>query len=194
MQTLMRELKLKDEFELHSWFIKQMNAFLTSHGRELVGWDEILQGGLAPGAVVMSWRGETGGITAAQAGHDVVMAPTSHTYFDYYQGSAETEPKAIGGYIPLEKVYEYEPIPAALNSDQAKHVLGGQAQLWGEYIANRKHRQYMAYPRAAALSEVLWSRRENRNYSLFLIRLIDHLPRLKTLDVNYRPLGKEPIS
>jgi hypothetical protein len=122
MQGLIRELKVKDVVELHSWFIRQMDTFLTAHGRQLVGWDEILQGGLAPGAVVMSWRGEAGGITAAQAGHDVVMAPTSHTYFDYYQGPPKTEPNAIGGDIRLEKVYQYEPIPVALNADQAKHV------------------------------------------------------------------------
>ncbi len=188
MQGLIRELKLKDELELHSWFIRQMDSFLASRGRQLVGWDEILQGGLAPGAVVMSWRGEVGGITAAQAGHDVVMAPTSHTYFDYYQGPAQTEPKAIGGDVRLEKVYRYEPIPAALNADQAKHVLGGQAQLWGEYISNQKHRLYMTYPRAVALSEVLWSPKDSRNYDQFLARLTSHLERLKALEVNYRPL------
>jgi hexosaminidase len=188
MQGLIRELKLKDEAELHSWFIRQMDVFLTTHGRKLIGWDEILQGGLAPGAVVMSWRGEAGGITAAQAGHDVVMAPTSHTYFDYYQGPSNTEPKAIGGDLRLEKVYQYEPIPAALNADQAKHVLGGQAQLWGEYISNQKHRMYMTYPRAAALAEVLWSPRESRNWDQFVTRLSGHLERLKALEVNYRPL------
>jgi alpha-N-acetylglucosaminidase len=188
MQALIRELKLKDEAELHSWFIRQMDAFLASHGRKLIGWDEILQGGLAPGAAVMSWRGEAGGITAAQAGHDVVMAPTSHTYFDYYQGPREQEPKAIGGLIPLEKVYEYEPIPAALNAEQAKHVLGGQAQLWGEFITNQSHRLYMTYPRAAALSEVLWSPGARRSYEPFLTRLGEHLKRLKAMEVSYRPL------
>ena len=188
MQGLIRAMKLKDEVELHSWFIRQMDAFLASHGRQLIGWDEILQGGLAPGAIVMSWRGEAGGITAAQAGHDVVMAPTSHTYFDYYQGPSTTEPKAIGGDLRLEKVYQYEPIPAALNAAQAKHVLGGQAQLWGEYISNQKHRLYMTYPRAAALAEVLWSPRESRNWDQFLARLSGHLERLKALEVNYRPL------
>ncbi|MCX5643440.1 MAG: beta-N-acetylhexosaminidase [Phycisphaerae bacterium] len=188
MQGLIREMKLKDEAGLHSWFIRQMDAFLASHGRKLVGWDEILQGGLAPGAVVMSWRGEAGGITAAQAGHDVVMAPTSHTYFDYYQGPSQTEPKAIGGDLRLEKVYQYEPIPAALNADQAKHVLGGQAQLWGEYISNQKHRLYMTYPRAAALSEVLWSPRASHNWDQFLTRLAGDLERLRALEVNYRPL------
>jgi alpha-N-acetylglucosaminidase len=194
MQALMRELKLKDEAELHSWFIRQMDAFLASHGRQLIGWDEILQGGLAPGAVVMSWRGEAGGITAAQAGHDVVMAPTSHTYFDYYQGPPEIEPRAIGGLIPLEKVYQYEPIPAALNADQAKHVLGGQAQLWGEFIPTASHRQYMTYPRAAAMAEILWSPKQPRNSEQFLLRLAEHLTRLRAMGVNYRPLEGESLS
>jgi hexosaminidase len=142
----------------------------------------------------MSWRGIEGGITAARAGHDVVMAPTSHTYFDYYQGPPETEPKAIGGNLPLEKVYAYEPIPAALTADQAKHVLGGQGQLWGEFIATESHRQYMTWPRATALAEVLWSRPQDRNYDRFLARLAEHLKRLKALNVNYRPpaqLGQE---
>ncbi|MFH1884721.1 MAG: beta-N-acetylhexosaminidase [Planctomycetota bacterium] len=190
MQALILRLGLKDEAGLHSWFIRQMDAFLTRHGRLLVGWDEILQGGLAPGAVVMSWRGQAGGITAAKAGHNVIMAPTSHTYFDYYQGPAKTEPKAIGGHIPLEKVYQFEPAPSALDTGQAKRVLGGQGQLWGEYITDRKHREYMAYPRAAALSEVLWSSREGRSYELFLNRLVEHLKRLNEMDVNFRPLDR----
>jgi len=193
MQTLKHKLGLRDEAELHSWFIRQMDEFLTRHGRHLLGWDEIIQGGLAPGAVVMSWRGQAGGITAAQSGHDVIMAPTSHTYFDYYQGPSNTEPRAIGGFISLEKVYRFEPIPAELNTEQAEHVLGGQGQLWGEYIGDRKHREYMAYPRAAALSEVLWSRRENRNYEEFVIRLSEHLKRLEAAEVKYRPLDKEPM-
>lgn len=192
MQALIRRLGLKDEAGLHSWFIEQMDTFLTNHGRRLVGWDEILQGGLAPGAVVMSWRGQEGGITAANAGHDVIMAPTSHTYFDYYQGPAETEPKAIGGYLPLDKTYQFEPIPPVLNSGQAEHVLGGQGQLWGEYIRDHKHRQYMAYPRAVALSEVLWSSGKDRNYEAFLARLVEHLKRLDAAGVNYRPLDKHP--
>jgi hexosaminidase len=154
----------------------------------MVGWDEILQGGLAPGAVVMSWRGQAGGITAAKAGHDVIMAPTSHTYFDYYQGPAKTEPRAIGGHIPLAKVYTFEPVPAELTAGQAEHVLGGQGQLWGEYIADSRHREYMAYPRAAALSEVFWSPGEGRNYEVFLGRLLEHLKRLDEMGVNYRPL------
>lgn len=188
MQVLIREKNLKDEAGLHSWFIRQMDTFLTKHDRRLVGWDDILQGGLAPGAVVMSWRGEVGGISSANAGHDVVMAPTSHTYFDYYQGPKEKEPLAIGGYVPLEKVYQYEPIPKAIDADKAGHVLGVQAQLWGEYIPNPKHLEYMAYPRAAALAEVGWSPKASKDYNDFLNRLRRHVQRLKVMQINYRPL------
>lgn len=188
MQALIREKNLKDEAELHSWFIRQMDTFLTGHGRRLVGWDDILQGGLAPGAVVMSWRGEAGGISSANAGHDVVMAPTSHTYFDYYQGPAEKEPLAIGGYVPLEKVFQYDPIPKAIDADKARHVLGVQAQLWGEYIPNPQHLEYMAYPRAAALAEVGWSPKPSKDYKDFLTRLHSHVQRLKIMQINYRPL------
>ncbi len=186
LQAFIRDRGLKDEAGLHSWFIQQMDEFLTSRGRQMIGWDEILQGGLAPGAVVMSWRGEEGGVTAARDGHDVVMAPTSHTYFDYYQGPAEKEPKAIGGFVPLEKVFRYEPIPAVLGKDQARHVLGAQAQLWGEYISTPEHRMYMTYPRAAALAEVLWSPKADRDYDGFLKRLTAHGDRLKELHVPYR--------
>ncbi|MHC4545119.1 MAG: beta-N-acetylhexosaminidase [Planctomycetota bacterium] len=188
MQALILRFGLKDEAGLHSWFIKQMDTFLTRHGRRLVGWDDILQGGLAPGAVVMSWRGEAGGISSANAGHDVVMAPTSHTYFDYYQGPAEKEPIAIGGYVPLEKVYQYEPIPKAIDADKAGHVLGVQAQLWGEYIPNPQHLEYMAYPRAAALAEVGWSPKASKDYHHFLTRLRRHIQRLRAMQINYRPL------
>ena len=188
MQALILRFGLKDETELHSWFIKQMDIFLTKHGRRLVGWDDILQGGLAPGAVVMSWRGEAGGISSANAGHDVVMAPTSHTYFDYYQGPAEKEPRAIGGFVPLQKVYQYEPIPKAIDAEKAGHVLGVQAQLWGEYIPNPRHLEYMAYPRAAALAEVGWSSKSSKDYDHFLARLRRHVQRLKARQINYRPL------
>jgi len=186
MQALERKLDLKDEAELHSWFIKQMDEFLTRHGRRLVGWDEILQGGLAPGATVMSWRGEQGGITAANAGHDVVMAPTSHTYFDYYQGPAEKEPRAIGGNLPLEKVYSFEPVPQAVSPEKTGHILGVQGQLWGEYISSSRHLEYMAYPRAAALAEVAWTPKALKNYEDFLVRLRRHVARLEAMGVNYR--------
>ncbi len=147
-QARMKELGLVNEEELQSYFIRRMDQFLTAHGRRLIGWDEILEGGLAPGATVMSWRGEAGGIAAAHAKHDVVMAPNTWTYFDYYQSeNRDAEPLAIGGYIPLEKAYGYDPIPEALSADEAKHILGTQAQLWTEYMPNPKHVEYMAYPR-----------------------------------------------
>ena len=188
-QTRMRELGLKTEDELQSWFIRQMDTFLTEQGRILVGWDEILEGGLAQNAVVMSWRGEEGGIAAAKAGHDVVMASYHHTYFDYYQSQDRAnEPLAIGGFLPLVKVYSYEPIPAELDVEQAKHVLGGQCQHWTEYIPDPAHLEYMTFPRTCALSEVLWSPREGRSYEDFSARLPTHLQRLQALKVNFRPL------
>jgi alpha-N-acetylglucosaminidase len=192
MQTIMKQLGLRDAHQLHSWFLRQMDAFLTAKGRRMIGWDEILQGGLAPGATVMSWRGVRGGIAAAQAGHDVIMAPTSHTYFDYYQGPRDKEPPAIGGMLPVDKVYEFEPIPPNLKADEAKHILGGQGQLWGEFIATPEHREYMTWPRACALIETLWSPAANRNLDLFLVRLDRHLERLAAAGVNFRPLDRKP--
>jgi len=187
-QARIKELGLKDEHELQSYFIRRMDSFLASKGRRLIGWDEILEGGLASGAAVMSWRGEKGGITAARAGHDVVMAPTAYTYFDYYQGSAKTEPLAIGGYLPLRKVYGYNPVPEGLTKEQAQHVLGAQGQVWTEYIPTPKKAEYMAFPRACALSEVVWTPLEKKDYADFVNRLHTHLHRLAILDVNYRPL------
>lgn len=189
VQKRMKELGIPNEEELQSYFIKRIGAFIESHGKRFIGWDEILEGGLAPGAIVMSWRGTEGGIAAAKMGHDVIMAPTSHTYFDYYQSkNIEKEPHAIGGYLPLELVYSYEPIPTELNELEAKRILGAQAQLWTEYMPNAKHVEYMAYPRLCALSEVTWSAKENRNYAQFIERLKTHLVRLDILDVNYRRL------
>ncbi|HEV8398220.1 MAG TPA: beta-N-acetylhexosaminidase [Gemmatimonadales bacterium] len=189
-QERIRELGLKDEHELQSYMIRRMDEFLTAHGRSLVGWDEILEGGLAPNAVVMSWRGTDGGIAAAQADHDVVMTPTSNTYFDYYQ-SADTagEPIAIGGLLPLETVYGYDPVPAVLTPAQARHILGTQAQLWTEYMPNPRKVEYMAFPRLIALAEVAWTPRERKDYADFTARLDTHLKRLAILDVNYR--GRE---
>lgn len=185
LQAEMKGLGCKDAHELHSWFIKQMDTFLTKRDRRLVGWDEILQGGLAPGATVMSWRGIQHGITAAKAGHDVVMAPTSHTYFDYRQ--APKEEGYDDAVIDLQKVYSFDPVPAELNAEQTKHVLGGQAQLWGELIADAQRRDFMTWPRACALIETLWSPPGKRDFDLFLTRLAPHLKRLKAAGVNYRP-------
>jgi hexosaminidase len=188
-QARIAELGVKDEHGLQSWFIHQMDAFLTARGRSLVGWDEILEGGLAPNATVMSWRGMEGGIAAAQAGHDVVMTPTSHTYFDYYQSrDTVAEPPAIGGFLPLDTVYAFEPVPAALGPAEAAHILGAQGQTWTEYIRHPKNVEYMAYPRLAALAEVVWTPRERRDFADFRARLEQHVLRLDILDVNYRPL------
>lgn len=185
-QARIKALGLKDEHELQSWFIKQMDVWLTSKGRRLIGWDEILEGGLAPGATVMSWRGEQGGIDAANAGHDVVMAPNSHTYLDYYQSKRTPEPYAIGGYLPLDKVYAYEPIPGAIAADKAKHVLGAQGQLWTEYMPTPDRVSYMAWPRLTALAEVVWSPKEGKDFQDFQKRLATHMVRFDILGVTYR--------
>ena len=191
LQAQMKRLACKDAHELHSWFIKQMDAFLAKRGRRMVGWDEILQGGLAPGATVMSWRGIAGGIAAAKAGHDVVMAPTSHTYFDYRQAPGE---KGLGrSVLGLRKVCSFEPIPRELNAEESRHVLGGQGQLWGELIADPERRDFMTWPRACALSEALWTPPDDRNVDLFLIRLASHLERLKAAGIGYRVPDNPPL-
>jgi hexosaminidase len=187
VQTRMKDLGIATENELQSWFTTQMDAFLTAHHRRLVGWDEILEGGLAPNAVVMSWRGTAGGIAAARAGHDVVMAPGSYTYFDHYQSAnTASEPLAIGGFLPIDSVYAFEPVPAELEPQFASHILGAQAQLWTEYLEGPKNVEYMAYPRLSALAEVLWTPRVERDFADFKARLPSHLARLDAMDVNYR--------
>ena len=187
IQARIKQLGLKDEHELQSWFIRQMDAFLTKNGRRLIGWDEILEGGLAENATVMSWRGMAGGIAAAKAGHDVVMAPGSHTYFDHYQSlDKKSEPLAIGGFLPMDTVYSFEPIPASLSPEEGKHILGAQAQVWTEYIQTPKEVEYMLFPRLSALAEVMWSSKANRDYADFMARMVAHEQRLKALDVNYR--------
>ena len=169
IQARIKELGLADEHELQSWFIRQMDTFLTKRNRRLIGWDEILEGGLAENAVVMSWRGTKGGIEAARAQHDVVMTPTTHVYLDYYQSKDQNaEPLAIGGFVPLETVYSFEPIPAELEPQYVKHVLGGQANVWTEYMPNPKKVEYMAFPRLTALAEVVWTPKERKDYANFL--------------------------
>ena len=191
-QARIHELGLRDENHLQSWMTAQMSQWLAARGRSLIGWDEILEGGtegLAPNAVVMSWRGIQGGIAAAQAGHDVVMTPTSNTYFDYYQSQdRQHEPMAIGGFLPLDTVYAYEPIPPALDSLQAKHVLGTQGQIWTEYQRTPKNVEFMVFPRLVALAEVAWTPRELKDFGDFKQRLLKHQQRLNVLDVNYRPM------
>ena len=178
---------LKDEHELQSYFIRRIERFLVSQNRRLIGWDEILEGGLAPNAAVMSWRGMKGGIEAATHGHDVVMTPTSHCYFDYYQSeNREGEPIAIGGFLPLEKVYSFEPMPPELPDDRRDHILGGQGNVWTEYMKTPEKVEYMALPRMCAMAEVLWSPGRNRHYDHFLKRLEKHFRRLDRMGVNYR--------
>ncbi|MFA3784221.1 beta-N-acetylhexosaminidase [Melioribacteraceae bacterium 4301-Me] len=185
-QARIKSEHLKDEAELQSYFMKRIEKFLISRGKKLIGWDEILEGGLAPEATVMSWRGIKGGIEAARSGHDVVMTPTTFCYFDYYQGDPETEPKAIGGNLPLEKVYSFEPTPTdSLTEDQSKHILGGQANLWTEYVPTPSHAEYMLLPRLAALAEDVWTPKELKNYKSFLFRVNELVKKYEQLGWNY---------
>ena len=184
-QSLIQREGLKDEHELQSYFISQIEKHINSKGKKIIGWDEILEGGLAPNAAVMSWRGTEGGIAAAKANHYVVMSPGSHCYFDHYQGEQKTEPLAIGGYTPLEKVYEFNPIPSELNPEESKFILGAQGNLWTEYMDDFSKVEYMAMPRMAALAEVLWGKDATSNYSEFKERLLKHFTLLDKMKVNY---------
>lgn len=184
-QNRIKQEGLANEQELQSYFITRIEKFLNSHGRLLMGWDEILIGGLAPNATVMSWRGEAGGIEAAKMGHRVVMTPGSHCYFDHYQGDPDIEPTAFGGYTTLAKVYSYEPIPAELTQDQGKLVLGAQANVWTEYMPTTKHVEYMIFPRLAALAEVVWSPREHRDWGDFSRRMQAQYKRYAKRGINY---------
>lgn len=170
-QALKNKLGLKDENELQSYFIRRIEKFLIAHHRKLIGWDEILEGGLAPEATVMSWRGEAGGIQAAKMHHDVVMSPGKPLYFDKYQIGAGDEPPAIGGLNTLKMVYDYNPVPKELDSIEAKYILGGQANVWTEFISTAEHLEYMVLPRMLALSEAVWTPGENKNYADFYRRL-----------------------
>jgi hexosaminidase len=174
-QARIQQEHLKNEEELQSWFIRNIEQYVISKGRSIIGWDEILEGGLAPNASVMSWRGEQGGIDAAKMQHTVVMTPGTHCYFDHYQADPQSEPIAIGGFTTLKKVYSYEPIPAALPSAFHKYVLGAQANLWTEYIPTVEQAEYMVLPRMQALSEVLWTQKQVTDWSSFIARLQPYL-------------------
>ena len=187
-QCVMAEQGLRSEQELQSYFIGEMCKFIRSRGRRMIGWDEILEGGLAEGAAVMSWHGDTGAVAAAGAGHDSVMAPKEYTYFDYFQADPAHEPLGIGGDVPAEKVYRFNPLPASLAGERKKHILGGQAQLWAEYIPNLKHLEYMAFPRACALAEKLWSPADGACFIDFKKRLDSHRARLDAMKVNAHKL------
>jgi hexosaminidase len=174
------------EQRLQSWLTSEIEKYINDHGRRIIGWDEILEGGLAPNATVMSWRGITGGVTAANMGHDVIMVPYSHFYFDYYQSEdRDNEPLAIGGFIPVEKVYEFNPFPEEVDPSLHGHILGVQANVWCEYIKTTDHVEYMALPRMAALSEVQWRPAEVRDYEDFLDRMEHHLALYDHLGYNY---------
>ncbi len=181
----MEEAGLDSVDALQSYAVKRVAGILQSYGRKLIGWDEILEGEVPSGATVMSWRGEAGGVQAANAGYDVIMTPNSHLYFDHYQSDPSTQPEAIGGYIPLQKVYAYEPIPAGVEAGRVKHVLGAQGNIWTEYMPTTEQVEFMAFPRALALAEVVWSDAKNRDWEDFYTRLQRHYRLLQQLDVNY---------
>ena len=184
-QKRIKDENLKDEHELQSYFIQRIEKFVNNKGRKIIGWDEILEGGLAPYAAVMSWRGTEGGIAAAKQKHFVVMSPGSHCYFDHYQGEPKNEPIAFGGYTNVEKVYSFNPIPKELSAEESKYILGAQANVWTEYINTPAHVEYMVFPRIAALSEVLWGTSNPDEYKVFESRLIQHFERYEKKGINY---------
>lgn len=184
-QALIKKEGLKDEHGLQSYFITRIEKFLNSKGRNIIGWDEILEGGLAPNAAVMSWRGTEGGIAAAKSGHYAVLTPGSPMYFDHYQGDPKNEPVGFGGFNPLEKVYQFNPLPKELASGEQKFIWGTQANLWTEYINDFKHVEYMLFPRLMALSEVAWGTSQPEKYNDFQQRVFENLKTLDKIGVNY---------
>ncbi len=186
IQERIKELGLKDEHHLQSWFITQMDNHLTSKGRKLIGWDEILEGGLTKGATVMAWRGEEFGILSAQMEHDVVMSPTTHTYLDYYSASPLIEPQGIHQLLTVYKAYSWDPCPVSIPAQYKKYIIGGQGNIWGEYVRDIEHAMYMTYPRGCATAESLWSLNENKNYFRFDYKLDKHLFRLAHAGIQFR--------
>jgi hexosaminidase len=187
-QQLIKQKGLKDEHELQSYFIQTIEKYLNSKGRQIIGWDEILEGGVAPNATVMSWRGEKGGIEAAKQHHTVIMTPTTYVYFDYAQ-SKNPDSLTIGGYLPLETVYKYEPLPAELSADEQKYIIGAQANVWSEYMSNPSKVEYMIFPRMTALSEVLWSPKDKRNWDDFQKRFQTQYKRYDLWKISYNTKG-----
>lgn len=191
-QALMKKEKLANVDELQSYMIRKAEEFLNSKGRRLIGWDEILEGGLAPEATVMSWRGEAAGFKSARMGHDVIMTPGSYMYFDFYQADPRYQPVAIGGYTPIRKVYNYNPIPQdSLTAEEAKHFLGVQANTWTEYIPTPEHLEYKMFPRALAVAEIGWTPQEKRDWQDFKPRVNAHIPVLQQMGLNPFPLSNE---
>jgi hexosaminidase len=191
-QQLIKEKGLKDEHGLQSYFIQRIEKYINSKGKQIIGWDEILEGGLAPNATVMSWRGEQGGIDAAKQKHNVIMTPSTYVYFDYAQSKPE-DSLTIGGYLPIQTVYSYDPIPKELAADEQHYVLGAQANLWSEYLSNWRKVEYMIFPRITALSEVLWSQKEGRSWAEFEPRLKQQAQRYDLWKVNYSKAYLMPV-
>jgi len=191
-QKRMKDEGLNDVGELQSYAVKRMETYLKSKNRKLIGWDEILEGGLAPDATVMSWQGEEGGIKAANSGHDVIMTPGSPMYFDSYQDNPMSEPEAIGGFNSLSKVYAYNPVAKGIEEKNEKHVLGVQANVWAEYMPTTEHVEYMVFPRALALAEVAWTSETEKDWADFEKRLQDHYLLLQRLNVNYHRPSYKP--
>ena len=197
-QRRMREEGLEDVDELQSYMIQRIEKYLNARGRQIIGWDEILEGGLAPNATVMSWRGEEGGLAAAKAGHKVVMSPHAYCYIDAPQDAPPTQPEAIGGYLPLEKVYSYDPTPKDMPEEVSKYILGVQGNLWAEFIPTDEHYEMMLWPRAIAIAEVGWSQPNEKEYGLFRLRAIDIVEQM--MKEGYHPfdlkseIGERPES
>jgi hexosaminidase len=184
-QKRIKDEGLKDEKELQSYFIKRIEKFIVSKGKRLIGWDEILEGGLAPEATVMSWRGVAGGIDAAKQGHDVIMSPNSYVYLDYYQAEPAGQPLAIGGYMPLENVYSFDPQFPELSVEENKHILGLQGNVWTEYLDTPQYMEYMTFPRALAISEIGWTPGSKKDFEDFLARLKVQSLRYDKIGINY---------
>ncbi|MBR5865348.1 MAG: family 20 glycosylhydrolase, partial [Alistipes sp.] len=197
-QRRMREEGLESVDELQSYMIHRIEEYLNARGRQIIGWDEILEGGLAPNATVMSWRGEEGGLMAAEAGHKVVMSPHGYCYIDAPQDAPYSQPESIGGYLPLEKVYSYDPAPKTMSKDVSKYILGVQANLWAEFIVEDSHYEHMLWPRAIAVAEIGWSWPFNRDYADFRRRAVDIVDRM--IEEGYTPfdlkneIGNRPES
>ena len=183
-QALIKKEGLKDEHELQSWFIHRIEEFVNSKGRDIIGWDEILEGGLAPNATVMSWRGEKGGIIAAKQKHNVIMSPGETCYFDFYQEDPEFAPMAMKGFLPLDSVYGYNPLPSQLTEEEQSYIIGVQANIWGEYIQTTDYFEYMTFPRLLAMAEVQWTQPKNKNFENFTHRLAEDFKRLDYYGVN----------
>lgn len=194
-QNRMKKEGLHDEHELQSYFMTRMEKVLKKHDKKMIGWDEILEGGISSSANVMSWRGEEGGIAAANAGNDVIMAPGAWMYLDKYEGDYKIDPVSIGGLLPIKKVYNYEPIPADIDSSKAHHVLGAQTTLWSEYIYEEELSEYRMYPRAIALAELTWTAKDKKDYTDFERRLNNQMVRLDGHDMDYYiPMPEGPTS